>query len=202
MRPLLLLSRAYRAALGYTNMLGSTILKFADRFVYQVATSRPLRSLRRIRSASIARRVTIMSLVGGSLLLVSGCAQWTPSTPFFTPRGVIPMTAAPPAPAPGLQLQVGRFDGTYSGTASVLAGAGRCIGTQRVLGFYVRGDVARWQGFRGVIDPNGGVQMNFGIQWILGQFQENTFLGQLELGGSSRNDSSCVFGFALKRVGP
>jgi len=156
--------------------------------------------LLRIHGVSVAALLTIGSLVCGGLLL-SGCAQQS-STPFFTPRGVIPMNAPPTTPAPVLQYPAGPFDGVYRGTSRVLSGAGRCFGTQRVEGFHVRGNVARWQGYRGTIDPGGGVQMHFGQEWIVGQFRGNIFMGQLEIGGWSRNDSSCVYGLALERVGP
>jgi len=195
-----------QASLEHTSMLGSTILRLTDLYEYQVAIGRLFRSLGRMHSASVVPLLTIMSLACGTLL-VSGCSQQNPSTPFFTPGGVIPMTAPSP-PAPGSQQRVGRFDGVYSGTSTVLAGAGRCFGTQRVTGFEVRGDLARWQGFRGRIDSRGGVQMHFGEQWLVGQFWGNTFVGQLELGPSrtrlrrSSSEPSCIYRFALERVGP
>jgi hypothetical protein len=88
------------------------------------------------------------------------------------------------------------------GTSTVLSsGGGRCLGTHKIVGFEVRGNLARWVGFRGTIDSNGTVQMHHGFESLVGQFEEAQFVGQLELGKWS-SQSRCVHMFVLDRVGP
>jgi hypothetical protein len=103
-----------QASLEHTSMLGSTILRLIDLYEYQVAIGRLFRSLGRMHSASVVPLLTIMSLACGTLL-VSGCSQQNPSAPFFTPGGVISMTAPSP-PAPGLQQ---RADDLMASTAAL-----------------------------------------------------------------------------------
>jgi len=104
---------------------------------------------------------------------------------------------AMPAGAPAATL-----DGTYRGTASVLmTGAGQCTQSHRVSDFRVRGNQAVYSSFRGKIEPDGSVQMHFGHDWIIGQFDGSGFSGQLEVDNWSRGPG-CVWLLRLTRVGP
>jgi hypothetical protein len=139
-------------------------------------------------------------------VMLAGCSEQSMSTPFYTPAGVHaqapPASATVPGPPPDVQGKVGNRDGIYQGTSSVLfSGAGRCSGTQKITDFHVRGNVAEWAGYRGKIDSSGGVQMHYGLRWLEGQFEGNKFVGQLEIGKWSSRPS-CVYMFALERVGP
>ncbi len=139
-------------------------------------------------------------------LMLAGCSEQSGSTPFFTPSGVRvqtpPASANVPGRPPQVQGGVGNFDGVYQGTSNVVfSGAGRCLGTQTVTAFDVRGNVANWAGYSGTIDPGGGVQMHRGVGWLTGRFQGNQFIGRLEVGAWS-NQPSCVYAFLLQRVGP
>ncbi len=133
---------------------------------------------------------------------LSGCQQESTSTPFYTSGGV--RVQAPPAagPAPGVPGAVGPFDGIYQGPANaVFTGAGRCMGTQQVTDFHVRNNVAQWAGYTGTIDPSGAVQMHRGgFDFLTGRFHGNRFVGRLETGAFGRGPS-CVYQFALQRVG-
>jgi len=159
----------------------------------------------RMNRASIPLDSLRVALVGVALSL-PGCSEPGTSTPFYTPTGVVPQTASPPATSVPTSAappaHAAGHDGTYRGISTVLSsGAGRCFGRQNITGFEVRGNRARWDGFRGTIDPDGGVQMHHGVEWLVGQFEEGRFVGQLEIGKWS-SSSSCVYMFTLDRVGP
>lgn len=138
-------------------------------------------------------------------LLLLGCAPQEASKPFYTPSGVIPMTQAQPAPGGTAQIvggpPLGPRDGNYRGTSSVMFSGGRCMGTQQISGFRVHGDRVDFHGFRGKIDASGGVQMHYGFDWLVGQFEEGTFVGQLEIGKWS-GKPSCVYLLQLQRTMP
>jgi hypothetical protein len=143
-----------------------------------------------------------------------GCSGG-PTVMVDTPSGVLPLDAPAPAmpgglagPPPGLEPTspiaaqgVGR-DGTYTGTATVLVtGGGLCRDTLTVSGFTVRGSRARFGGFRGTIAADGGLQMVYGRDWIVGQFEGASFHGQLDVLG--RFDSpGCNYMLNLQRTGP
>jgi hypothetical protein len=140
------------------------------------------------------------------VLSLPGCSESSTSTPFHTPSGVLSQTVSPTAPSvPASAVpptQAARHDGRYSGTSTVISsGGGRCLGTQKIVGFDVRGNLAQWAGFRGTIDSNGGVQMHQGFEWLVGQFEEARFVGQLDIGRWS-SQSRCVYMFVLDRSGP
>ena len=142
----------------------------------------------------------------GLVLSLPGCSEPGASAPFYTPSGVLSQTVSPTTPSvpipPVPSTQAARRDGSYRGTSTVLSsGGGRCLGTQKIVGFEVRGNLAQWAGFRGTIDPNGGVQMHHGFDWLVGQFEESQFVGHLELGKWS-SQSRCIYMFVLDRVGP
>jgi len=131
-----------------------------------------------------------------------------------TPTGAVSLNAPTPAmpggsvpPPPGMGVasaspgqRVGR-EGNYSGRAIVLnSGGGQCRGTFTMTNFRVSGNSARFGGFRGTIDAEGGLQMVYGQDWIIGQFEGATFHGQIDLWG--RIGPSCSYMINLDRVGP
>ena len=104
--------------------------------------------------------------------------------------------ALPPPAAP-----VNR-DGNYMGTAAPLdTGGGLCRQTRQVGNFFVRGNRVRYGGFRGTIDSDNGLQMISGSNWIVGQFEGATFIGQLDLPGRF-GALGCTYLLNLQRAGP
>jgi hypothetical protein len=132
-------------------------------------------------------------------LALFGCSNSSSPTPFYTQRGVLPPTSPQslsPAAAPG------PLDGTYSGPAiPVQTGGGRCALNQQITGFQVSGSNARYSGFQGTIDSNGGVQMQFGLDTITGRFRANTFVGQMVLGQFSSRPT-CTYALNLTKAVP
>ena len=88
-----------------------------------------------------------------------------------------------------------------TGTATVLNTAGGlCTDTLKVSGFVVRGTSARFEGFRGTIAADGGLQMIYGQDWIVGQFEGATFHGQLSTMGRF-GAPGCTYMLNLERTG-
>ncbi len=118
------------------------------------------------------------------------------------------MLGATVGPPPGLEnsaspktAQPVSRDGTYVGTAVPLdTGGGLCIQTQQVSGFHVRGDSVRFGGFRGTIDADNGLQMVSRRDWIIGQFEGDTFRGQIDVSGRIGHPG-CTYMLNLQRVG-
>lgn len=146
-------------------------------------------------------------------LFLAGCSGGGPAVLVDTPAGVTPIYAPSPAmpgglaaPPPGLAnslpspTQSVNRNGNYAGTAVPLdTGGGICLSDQQVGNFRVRGNAVRYGGFRGHIEPDGGLQMVFGQDWIIGQFEGATFHGQLDLNGRF-NQPSCTYMLSLQRT--
>ena len=154
-----------------------------------------------------------------------------PTVELDTPSGLVPLNAPAPAmpgglaaPPPGLEssslpgsppgslpgpppgspiaARGGTRDGSYTGTAAVLdTGGGLCTDPREVTGFVVRGNSARFGGFRGSITSNGGLQMFYGQDWITGQFEGATFQGRLNVMGRF-GAPGCSYMLTLARTGP
>ena len=93
-------------------------------------------------------------------------------------------------------------DGNYMGTAAPLdTGGGLCLQTRKVGNFFVRGNRVRYGGFHGTIDGDNGLQMIYGSDWIIGQFEGATFHGQLDLNGRF-GALGCTYLLNLQRAGP
>jgi hypothetical protein len=147
-------------------------------------------------------------------MTVFGCSG-PPTILLATPTGVEPLyTPAPSmppglaAPPPGLEpssplpAQGVSRNGGYTGTATVLVtGGGLCRETLTVSGFVVRGTRARFGGFRGTIAADGGLQMVYGRDWIVGQFEGATFHGQLDTLGRF-GSPGCTYMLNLERTAP
>jgi hypothetical protein len=147
-------------------------------------------------------------------LAVFGCAGGPPTVLLDTPTGVVPLNSPSPsmpgglvAPPPGMETvppgvpQSVSRDGSYTGTAEPLVtGGGLCLNVQPVGGFIVRGNSARYGGFRGRIAADGGLQMVYGQDWIVGQFEGATFHGQLDLRGRF-GAPGCTYMLSLERSG-
>ena len=73
--------------------------------------------------------------------------------------------------------------------------------SHHVSDFRVRGNQAFYGGFRGKIEPDGSVQMHFGHDWIIGQFDGTGFAGQLNA-DNWRRPPGCAWALRLARVGP
>ena len=90
----------------------------------------------------------------------------------------------------------------YAGTADVLTtGGGLCLQNRRVTNFRVRGNAVRFGVYHGKIDADGGLQMAYGQNWIVGQFEGATFHGQFEIPGRF-GSPGCSYLLSLARVGP
>ena len=125
-------------------------------------------------------------------------------TPIYTPAPAMPggSIAPPPGlePSPPAPLTLANRDGNYAGTAVPLdTGGGLCISNQRVGNFRVHGNSVRYGGFRGRIAQDGGLQMVYGQDWIIGQFEGATFHGQLDLNGRF-NVPGCTYMLNLARA--
>jgi len=152
--------------------------------------------------ASLALCLLLASCGGGPAVLLD-----TPTgvTPIYTPSSDMPggLVAPPPGLANSLPppAQSANRNGTYSGTAVPLdTGGGICVSNQQVGNFRVRGNSVRYGGFRGRIQPDGGLQMVYGQNWIIGQFEGATFHGQLDL-NARFNEQGCTYMLSLQRTG-
>lgn len=153
------------------------------------------------------------SLPFGLCACLAACSG-APTVLVDTPTGVTPIYTPSPAmpgglagPPPGLENspppppQSVHRNGSYAGTAVPLdTGGGLCIDSRQVGNFTVRGNSVRYGGFRGRIEPDGGLQMAYGQDWIIGQFEGATFHGQLDLNGRF-GAPGCTYMLNLARVG-
>jgi hypothetical protein len=148
-------------------------------------------------------------LVAAALTLFGCTAQSglsMPSVTLDTQMGALPLY--PPAPeagprtaAPVADQAVGR-DGSYAGSVVVLTtNGGLCTNSPTISGFVVRGGSVRFGPFQGTIDPYNGLQMVYGGDWIVGQFQGAAFRGQLSVPGP-RQTPGCTYFVSLARTGP
>jgi hypothetical protein len=165
------------------------------------------------RVASSVRGRIGMCVVSAALAVCGCAAQSGPPGPdviLDTVMGPVPMN--PPAPVVAQQGGAGRpaavpgqavgRDGQYAGSAVVLdSDGGVCLRPLAVSGFVVQGNESRFGGFHGTIDDAGRLQMVYGGTWIVGQFQDAVFHGQLTVQGA-RWDPACSYLVNLQRVGP
>jgi hypothetical protein len=160
-----------------------------------------------------------LAILCSLLLGCSGNNGWQPPTVVVdTPTGVTPIYSPAPVmpgdiagPPPGLEnsalpqptqpTQPVSRDGSYVGTAEPLqTGGGLCIETRPVSGFRVRGNSVRFGRFRGSIDANNGLQMVYGQDWVIGQFEGATFHGQFDINGNF-GAPDCTYLLNLRRAG-
>lgn len=149
-------------------------------------------------------------VVLAALLALGACSGGRPAVILDTAAGPVPLNSAASAeiaaPPPGMEPRAsssgqGR-DGMYAGTADVLTtGGGLCLQNRQVTNFRVRGDAVRFGVYRGRIDADGGLQMVYGQNWIVGQFEGATFHGQFEIPGRF-GSPGCSYLLSLARVGP
>lgn len=127
-----------------------------------------------------------------------------PAVVLSTPAGTASIYS-PVEPLSPLAVPEPPFDasGTYSGVARPLSTAGGlCIRPIPVSGFHVTGNTVQFGGFRGAIDAQHGLQMTFGGQWIVGQFEELRFDGQIDVPGPGRFGLGCSYAMTLRRISP
>jgi hypothetical protein len=144
------------------------------------------------------------------MIMLSSCSGQAPNVTVNAPTGV---TATAGAQSPGLlgasqtALRGGSLppspanrSGSYAGTATPIeTGGGLCLETQKVSNFIVRGNSVHFGGFRGTIAPDNGLQMIYGRQWIVGQFEGPTFHGQFDIPGTF-GAPECSYMLNLERV--
>ena len=166
-------------------------------------------------SAKPGSRLSLVALC----MLLSGCSGnngWQPPTVILdTAAGPATLLSSTPSmpggsvglppglknTAPSNPTQPLSRDGTYVGTAVPLdTGGGLCIVTQQVSGFHVQGNSVRFGGFRGTIDTNNGLQMVSRRDWIVGQFEGDTFHGQMDATGRL-NTPGCTYMMTFQRAG-
>lgn len=136
---------------------------------------------------------------------MAGCSNSGPNVVLATSAGVTPIytpNAPPLVVPPGTTLPRPPVDrsGTYAGIAVPLnTGGGLCLDRVPVKGFRVRGKSVHFGGYRGTIDASEGLQMLYGRDWIVGQFEGAVFQGQLVLYGNF--GQMCSYLMTLQRVG-
>jgi hypothetical protein len=122
------------------------------------------------------------------------------SQPVVQPGGTL---AAPPAGTePNRPPAAASRDrsGVYSGTAVPLnTGGGACIANRTINGFKVTGNSVRWGRFRGTIGADNGLQMVNGNTWVVGQFVDGRFDGQISTSTRSIGPG-CSFMMSLERT--
>jgi hypothetical protein len=171
-----------------------------------------------MRFHSTAVSLTIL----GPLLGCSAGGPQLPTVTFNSGPVVVPVTAPsqqqatgqpmpggmigpPPGmepPAPSAPRPAGR-SGTYAGVMEPFSTAGgdiNCMNSIKVTGWHVYGNRVRFGGFHGTIDAAEGLQMAFGGDWIVGQFEGPTFQGQV-ISSGGRFGPGCSFTLSLQRVG-
>jgi hypothetical protein len=176
-----------------------------------------------VKDATQVTARLLPAFLGVAALWLAGCSGRTPQVVLDTPSGDVPLNAPQPTtgmpgglagqpprlepamPAPGpaaAPAAVVHRDGTYSGIADVLmTGGGLCIENRPIGNFRVDGDTVRFGGFRGRIAPDGGLQMAYGQDWIVGQFEGATFHGHLDVPAPFATPG-CSYKFDLRRIGP
>ena len=103
-----------------------------------------------------------------------------------------PQQATPSPPAPPL-------NGTFAGVAQLSSNVSSSVGCTRevqIRSFTVTGDRARFQGFRGIIEPDGSLRMQAGPSFISGNFDGGRFVGSFW-----RPQPSCTYDLVLNHVG-
>lgn len=163
-------------------------------------------------AALTACTAVIQTPPGGSPVLVMSNLN-TPLGPVAAgpgaggPAFAEPPMSAPPAnlglsvpPGLGTTLPTPRpvsLDGAYRGTAEMFSDAygDGCQVYAPVYGFEVTGRSVRYHQFRGTIDADGGLRMQFGTAWVIGQFEPGRFNGQL-------TSLRCSYLLTLHRTGP
>jgi hypothetical protein len=141
-------------------------------------------------SESSLPRVTLATQVG--------------TVPLYAPaQGTGPETASPPRQQSALTGRASDRDGDYAGNAIVLTtDGGVCTPPPPpVSGFVVRGRSVDFGRFHGTIQPDNGLQMAYGGDWIVGQFQGALFRGQLSVPGPHLRPG-CTYFISLERIGP
>jgi len=147
-----------------------------------------------------------------ALLGLAECSSG-PVVVLDTPLGVAPIYSPQPAmpggaitPPPGMAqptpTDIAARTGSYTGTAFPLdTGGGNCVNTLTVSNFHVHGNAVRFGGFHGTVDSDNGLQMAYGNEWVVGQFEGPTFHGQLDRPGG-KETFGCTYMLTLQRTGP
>lgn len=164
-------------------------------------------------------RASVRAWLIPACLALCGCTVQTglpgPNVMINTPGGgLVPLNApgpvmpgGPVSPPPGLEpmspaaAQTVSRDGIYAGSMEALSTAGGiCANQVKVNGFKVHGNSVRFGDFRGTIDPDGGLQMVFRGNWIIGEFAGASFHGHVQ--GAGVGQPGCTFILTLNRTGP
>ena len=148
---------------------------------------------------SVRSRLSGLALVLGALA-ASGCtmtsSQTGPGTVSVRQPGSLPAPPpAPPAPSPPAPPLNGTFAGVAHLSSNVSSSIG-CTQEVQIRSFTVNGDRARFQGFRGIIEPDGSLRMQAGPSFISGSFDGGRFVGSFW-----RPQPSCTYDMVLNHVG-
>src|SRR4051812_40239278 len=189
----------YRAAdhragcrVGEAGHVGKPRLPRMDRPWRRMQADRHATAMKAVRCLGIAASLGLMNTACTAVYRDGGPPAVTFDTP-FGPSQANPVNQPPPGgslAAPPANIEGGQpaptarsRNGIYSGTAVPLdTGGGLCINNQRVDDFRVEGNSVRWGGFRGTIENN-GLQMVNGNTWVIGQFGDGRFTGQIITSG-------------------
>lgn len=145
------------------------------------------------------------SMMGAAL--IAGCTiVHTPGneptvlvhSPLGPPRVISGGTAnAPPMPPAGARVSIAELSGVYSGGGTNLPKAG-CPQTKRVRDFRVSDGRVRWNGLRGTIASDGGLEMSSSGTWVYGQFVGSVFRGTITQW--SPHNFGCTYNVELRRA--
>jgi hypothetical protein len=134
------------------------------------------------------------------VLAAAGCTMTStgagPGTVTVRQPGSLP---APPPPQATQSAPAPPLNGTFAGVAQLSSTVGSSVGCTRevqIRSFTVNGDRARFQGFRGIIEPDGSLRMQAGPSFISGSFDGGRFVGSYW-----RPQPSCSYDIVLNHVG-
>ncbi len=104
---------------------------------------------------------------------------------------------ASPAPPPRTAVSIADLTGIYSGVGTNLPKAG-CPQAKRVRDFRVSDGRVRWNGLRGTIASDGGLEMSSSGTWVYGQFVGTVFRGTVTQW--SPHNFGCTYNVELHRA--
>ncbi len=146
------------------------------------------------------RRVWPLLLLFAASASLAGCTEvyrYSADTPVHLAAtyvtlpgsGMVRVLPAPPPSSPY------GHDGVYAGHAQALFSAGaQCSGYRTATDFRVEGRRVRFGPFNGTIGPEGGLQMIYGQNRIVGQFDDGRFSGVI-----TYQVPPCSYAILLKR---
>lgn len=144
-----------------------------------------------MQKRSAGRPAAVRMLVVAVLPVLAACSYTVsgagPGTLTLTPPGALPGQAGGAAaapPPPGMERDFALTpsfppSGMYAGTGRLDNHNGQCGDPLRVSRFFVRGDRVDFGSYRGKVQPDGSLKMQFGPSYVYGQFYGAHFEGRV-----------------------